>query len=462
VKTNNAKPVFIVQVTFLLVFILQLKPLFVPAQDIPQPTRWACASCGASAPVGSAVQHKSSCEYSSGTSNSGTGNSGPNWAQILANKKAAAEARKRTESYQLNEKGVKAFNEKKWEEAVRYFKAAVKKNGSDPVIRQNLVNAQNNLNAQKRATEAAKEAYLAQQEELRKKLEEKQRFEQEKNQFQQVLTTPVTVVSPAAVVPEAGPRIGGLTLPEWNEARLYQQRIDSITKKWPLSAREAEQLEQWERQRNRLWQKAISVPGLTLEDRQRLKLRLYIPAVYNNGLTQVKPAPAQLQQWVQKNNETRPAENYERLHQLPSNPAVVHMITDYSAETIEQQLEEKVTDYLEEQKKNSGKHLGYLMNTARIAIAYKEDGTAGAVSEGVETFIIGKIPIPQAQLAVTGGRMYANVAYRTMNLFMTNAMNSINAPFDADQFWNQLKAESGTGRKAVMNFIQWPPDEKEN
>lgn len=464
-KTNKAKPVFIAQVSFLLFFLLQLLPLFVLAQDIPRPTRWACASCDASAPVGSAIQHKPSCEYSSGSSNSGTGNSGPNWAQILANKKAAAEARKRTESYQLNEKGVKAFNERKWEEAVRYFKAAVKKNGSDPVMKQNLINAQNNLNAQKKADELALQEKIKKQEQQRQEQERKQKLEAEKTEFNRLLkVAPPPVIPPGTKQQEtlpAGPRVGGLTLAEWNEARMYQYRIDSITRKWPLSAAEATLLEQWEEQRNRLWKKAISVPGLTYEERQRLKLRLYVPAVYQNSIPQAKTSPETLQQWFLNDNKQPISPNYNKLKENPSNPAIVHMITDFSAETIESQLEEKITDYLEEQRKGAGKHLGYLFKTARLTIAYKEDGAAGVISEGAETFLVGSIPIPQAQLAVTGGRMYANVAYHTLNQFMIKAMNGVNAPFDADQFWNNLKAESGTGVKAVMNFIQWPPNEKE-
>ena len=475
-KTNNIKPVFVSQVSFLIFLLLQLLPLFVLAQDIPKPTGWACASCGATAPVYTPIQHKPSCEYNSGTSNSGTGNSGPNWAQILANKKAAAEARKRAESYQLNEKGVKAYNERKWEEAVRYFKAAVKKNGSDPVMRQNLVNAQNNLNAQKKADELALQEKIKKQEQLRQEQlrqqelqrqeqERKQKLEAEKTQFNRLLTAVPPPVMPSGTKQQetlpAGPRVGGLTLAEWNEARMYQYRIDSITRNWPLSAAEATLLEQWEEQRNRLWKKAISVPGLTYEERQRLRLQLYVPAVYQNSIPQARTSPETLQQWFLNDNQQPISLNYSKLKETPSNPAIVHMITDFSAETIESQLEEKITDYLEEQRKGAGKHLGYLFKTARLTIAYKDDGAAGVISEGAETFLVGSIPIPQAQLAVTGGRMYSNVAYHTLNQFMIKAMNSVNATFDADQFWNNLKAESGTGVKAVMNFIQWPPNEKE-
>jgi len=76
--------------------------------------------------------------------------------------------------------------------------------------------------------------------------------------------------APAEVVQQ-----GGITEQEWQQARQWQQEIDALAGKWPLSQTENERLEELESKRNALWKRAVSTPGLTGEERQRLRLKLY-------------------------------------------------------------------------------------------------------------------------------------------------------------------------------------------
>ncbi len=72
---------------------------------------------------------------------------------------------------------------------------------------------------------------------------------------------------------------GTLTAEEWAQARACQREIDAIYSKWPLSAADIARLDELEPQRNALWARAVSTPGLTAEERERMRLSLHtVPA----------------------------------------------------------------------------------------------------------------------------------------------------------------------------------------
>lgn len=74
------------KVLFVLVIFIGLN-IKNKANAQPLPTGWQCAECGASAPVGTAVQHKPSCSaYSGGGTGGGTIRTGPNIAEQRRNK----------------------------------------------------------------------------------------------------------------------------------------------------------------------------------------------------------------------------------------------------------------------------------------------------------------------------------------------------------------------------------------
>ncbi len=101
------------------------------------------------------------------------------WAAWKAEQKAEREAQRRAESIRQNELGNKAYATADWKTAVRYYKKARSLNPSDPVIRQNLKNAEA---ASKRQTELeAKRKEVAQLEAKKKQrdLKARQKYERD-------------------------------------------------------------------------------------------------------------------------------------------------------------------------------------------------------------------------------------------------------------------------------------------
>ena len=89
-------------------------------------------------------------------------------------------------------------------------------------------------------------------------------------------------------------------------------------------------------------------------------------------------------------------------------------------------------------------------------MAASEGGISSGLSSAVD-FVVGKIPFPQATLAVEGGRIYSNVAFQATNQFMTDAMTAAGGTFDAEAFWNDLEKNLTVGQRAVMEFISYGP-----
>lgn len=96
-----------------LLSLFNIYPLF--AQDVPMPTRWACAECGASSPVGTETQHKSWCKYNNNGGNSGAGNTrtGPNIGEQRHNKSAT-----------FISKAISSYNAGNYKKSLAYYRKA--------------------------------------------------------------------------------------------------------------------------------------------------------------------------------------------------------------------------------------------------------------------------------------------------------------------------------------------------
>ncbi|MCK4537062.1 MAG: hypothetical protein KAT93_08615, partial [Desulfuromonadales bacterium] len=92
----------------------------------------------------------------------------------------------------------------------------------------------------------------------------------------------------------------------------------------------------------------------------------------------------------------------------------------------------------------------------KIAMAASEGDISSGLSSAVD-FLVGEIPLPQATLAVEGGRIYSKVAFQATNRFMTDAMTAVGGTFDAEAFWNDFKNDLTVGQKTVMEFISYGP-----
>jgi hypothetical protein len=255
---------------------------------------------------------------------------------------------------------------------------------------------------------------------------------------------------PAAVVDDSfgtGASPMGLSDSEWKEAAECQQRLDVLYTKWPLSASEIAEADKLEARRNTLWKKAISVPGLTAEERDRFRLKLHtlnaqssvtIPTLNKDIIDKwLKPPPLPVQE------QGKPA--------VPTmNPVASWLTGQFAMGQVQGALEfggEVVTDEISEE--NS---FGDFLGVGKIALAYKEGGVSSALAE-TGNFLVGKIGMPEASVAVEGGRQYANVVFQAQNKFMTDSMKAAGGEFDKEKFWSEFNEDLTVWQKAVKEFV---------
>jgi hypothetical protein len=267
-----------------------------------------------------------------------------------------------------------------------------------------------------------------------------------------VLSSSHPVVNPgdafgAGVVPT------GLSDSEWKEAAQCQQALDILYEKWPLSAAEIASADKLEARRNALWKKAISIPGLTAEERERMRLKLHvlntrstttIPTISKETVDKwLKPPPP-----LPSSGQAKPA--------VPTvNPVSSWLVGQFAMGQTQSALEfggEVWADEILEEHS-----YGDLLGVGKIALAYKEGGTSSAITESVN-YLVGKIPIPQAGVAVEGGRLYANIVFRVQNKFMTDAMQAAGGEFDKDKFWSDFNNDCNVWQKAVKGWVGYGTD----
>ncbi len=94
---------------------------------------------------------------------------------------------------------------------------------------------------------------------------------------------------------------------------------------------------------------------------------------------------------------------------------------------------------------------GNLLAIAKVGVAYRQSGEASALA-ATGDWLVGCIPLPQAQLAMGGGRAYADVAYRAQTKFIEDAMSVTGGKFDASAFWEDMKKSNGVGFAALMEW----------
>lgn len=245
-------------------------------------------------------------------------------------------------------------------------------------------------------------------------------------------------------------QIGGLSADEWNRAGEAQRQMDALYAKWPLSAAESVALEQAENQRNSLWKKAISVPGLTAEERERLRLEFHVRGQRAGDA----PLPSVTTGFVEKWTKAENVQTPEPTSSKPA-PEAVNPLTSY---LMKESLINKPTagiEYIGEQIADVAAEdapFGNVLGLAKVPVAYATEGQASARAAAAD-FLVGLIPYPQASFAVDGGRVYAKVAFQSLNKFMTDAMKATGADFDKEQFWSELKGESSKGMQGLMEWI---------
>ncbi|MEN6335540.1 MAG: hypothetical protein ABFE01_14920, partial [Phycisphaerales bacterium] len=235
----------------------------------------------------------------------------------------------------------------------------------------------------------------------------------------------------------------GLSPIEWQQAGQYQSLVDVLSQSPAATTEDRTLLDIAEVRRNQLWSKAVSVPGLPDDGREALALSLPVVAAPDCPRLTLQEAGT-LQKSIQ---------SIER----PADAVVTAMLSDLYVYTTSEAAglagEAMVKRVLDE---DAAGHFGDFLGVSKIALAAAQDGASSGIAATAD-FFIGKIPLPQSTVAVTGGRQYANVAYQVQSKFMVDAMQAAGADFDVQEFWRNFKEDLTTGQKAVMEFVSYGP-----
>ncbi len=248
---------------------------------------------------------------------------------------------------------------------------------------------------------------------------------------------------------------GGLTQEEWDVARECQRKIDLLSPKWPPNAQEMAQLDQLISKRNALWKKAVGIPGLTADERERLRIKLYTRDVHATDGMLPTVTSAQIKAW---SKPPPPLPDPKRPPDEPSpdqvNPVALRLIADFTADKMQGEIEDTAEELAESELGKLGERFGDFLEVGEIAVAYKEGGASSALSETFD-ILVGKIAMPRAELAVEGGRLYSNLVYQAQNRFMTDAMKVANGKYDAKQFSSELDNDLTVGQKATKEWVSY-------
>ena len=376
-------------------------------------------------------------------------------AEWAAEKRDERLAEKHARGISDNNLGNKAFENKNYKDAIDYYKKALRSIPDDAVVQKNLKTAESLLDLAKKQ-EAENKEFYKNKEPLIKDFS--QPIKPDNPEIVQVQATDNSSTLKnnnigEGTLPEGqNPQIGGLSEVEWAQARDAQKQLDILSKKWPLTAAEIALWDASLAKRNALWARAVSVPGLSADERSRLRIKLYTKDVFAGGR-----APAVLTEKTFKELTTPPPPPSSTSEVAPDkiqsdnvNPIDLKLFGTYTAEKGDALVEVLATEHAENSFEGQG--IGPLAGLGRIAIAYKQDGLSSALS-ATGDFLVGLIPIPQASMAVEAGRTYAGIAYQLQNKFMRQALSITGKTFDEQKFWEDFDRDSGTGVKAVREWV---------
>lgn len=255
----------------------------------------------------------------------------------------------------------------------------------------------------------------------------------------------------ATLPPRVGEvRIGGLTQKEWDKLRNYQQEIDELYSRIPLSDEEAQRFFELLQARNALWQKAISVPGLTLEERQRLRLLIHTK-------NQTADVP------VFRKEEVLAAAKEKRKSPPPPFPVeVLGNIVEAHVETGTQQavdeLGKKMTETINLNQVDRGLlTCENVVGVSKITLKLKQKDIPGAISETVD-FVLGKVIAPLSSMNISVFKSaYSRITFGAVNKFfdeVNNFMKSMGGN-EVKFNWEEFYQEMGTGKKAVAEWTEY-------
>ncbi|HEX2950732.1 MAG TPA: zinc ribbon domain-containing protein [Armatimonadota bacterium] len=247
----------------------------------------------------------------------------------------------------------------------------------------------------------------------------------------------------APVLPTHFLQASGLSEAEWARARSCQAEIDALTSKGSINKKDSARLANLLTERNTLWAKATSAPGLTTEEREQLQLNLStLPLCENGAMPSVTTAMLQ----------DKHADAGKTAASFTENPIALTLVRQLTVDStiaqVEQSGETWAGNWLGDA---AGERFGTVLGLTKVAVTAPDDPAEGL--SGLGDVLVGLIPIPQASGTLSAGRLYGNLTYQAMNNFMTQSMKVTGSTVDTDAFWKELDDELSVNMRAYRKWI---------
>lgn len=306
------------------------------------------------------------------------------------------------------------------------------------------------IEARRRAREEARLRREQRRQEAKRRERRKQREEEERRQpaWPQGLPQP-RPLTPSPRQPAAANLIPPTTNVPANAAgktlRDCVLRAEALRKKASLNSDEQKLLRELQLAIRDLWVKGTALVGLSLDERARMVMAIatIIDDLGSKVGTVTRDTIQSWRNWKQKRLEDsmRAAEDpFARFSTEKGIAAVELMGGEIADISLPEEIAEKYDTFL---------------GIGKIAVAIGEKDRPGAVREFVD-LLIGRLEMPQATLAVEGGRLYADLGFCALNRFMKDAMGAVGADFNPKEFWKTFYEDLSFGQKCVYKWIGGP------
>lgn len=366
----------------------------------------------------------------------------------LIERSEQAAAERRAAGHQQNELGVAAYNRGNYAEALRLFRLAAENDPDDTVIRQNMKNAEAEVARLEREKQRQDEA-KREQAEFRKRMAK----------LAALMPAPKLPTDPGQAKSQVRPVVPlpGFNPAQWQEYLDAKEEVDRLyarlNREGGLSDADAKSFYAALRRRNELWDQARSRP---MEAKEREQVRLPL-AVVDSKIRQVVTDTVLK---LTSGSAAPPAASPDR---RASDSSQVDAITntfvaDYSTEKGTRLIEDAVKEAVESARGQKwADRFEHLLGIGSVAVAAGEEGRAGAGAEMVD-LVISKFPEPmsaRAEMAVEGGRLYSNVAYRALNRFMEDASKVTGGRFDPEASRTRFEEDLTQSQQGVAAWVRF-------
>lgn len=352
---------------------------------------------------------------------------------LLNAQKALAKDQKKN-AYSLNKQGNKAYHAKDWKRAVNYYKNALKNSPNDRVIRQNLINAQNALKNEHTRKQNAynlnkqgNQAYYA------------KNWKQAIDRYQNALKN-----SP-------NDRVIKQNLLNARNALAAQERKEKLAaeqaRKERLTAERRVKIEEQKSKMRRLESQF-----------EALSARVKQPVSEDHDLNKAIGKQNDLFVKLMNTKTISPEEKKKYRLNLPvtakRNISDLYKNTEALISAHKDFFQKNLSDVDIAVNPNADSKKGLINISFKKTVEVSGMDTAQKIAKKID-FIIGKIRLPRASFAVDGGRIYSNVAYNAMNRFMEDSMKAAGGHHDSKKFWKDFHDSLNTGQKTVLNWIKF-------